>query len=70
MADQVGDIVQIKKSGKIGTITAILPKKKGNTTKTRILVRLRDRNRPLVTSKSNLKPILEIRDIHVPKRFK
>ena len=67
MVDQVGDIVQVKKSGKIGTITAILPKK---GSKTRILVRLRDRNRPLVTSKSNLKPILEIRDIHVPKRFK
>jgi len=67
MVDQVGDIVQVKKSGKIGTITAILPQK---GKKSRILVRLRDRNRPLVASKSNLKPILEIRDIHVPKRFK
>jgi len=67
MVDQVGDIVLIKKSNRIGTITAILPKR-GKAS--RILVRVRGKNRPVVTSKSNLKPILEIRDIHVPKRFK
>ena len=67
MVDQVGDIVLIKKSNRIGTITAILPKRGKNK---RILVRLRGNNRPVITSKSNLKPIIEIGDIKVPKRFK